>query len=59
MLVSVTLADARAYVARAATQSYVTLAARKLEEMADEDVLRLYQQLCELELKCPERKHDT
>ncbi len=45
----VTPAAARAYVARAANDGRYTMAARKLDEMTDEDVLRLYRQLRMLE----------
>lgn len=45
----VTPAAARAYVARAANDARYTMAARKLDEMTDEDVLRLYRQLRMLE----------
>lgn len=46
---SVTPAAARTYVARAANDARYTMAARKLDEMTDEDVLRLYRQLRMLE----------
>lgn len=42
-------AAARSYVARAANDARYTMAARKLDEMTDEDVLRLYRQLRILE----------
>ena len=45
----VTPAAARAYVARAANDARYTMAARKLDELTDEDVLRLYRQLRMLE----------
>lgn len=48
-IVDITAAKARAYIVQAAASSRVTLAARKLDEMSDEDVLRLYQQIRELE----------
>lgn len=46
---AVTLDAARAYVARAANDTRYTMAARKLEDMTDEDVLRLYRQIRTLE----------
>lgn len=45
----VTPAAARAYMARAANDARYTMVARKLDEMTDEDVLRLYRQLRALE----------
>jgi hypothetical protein len=47
----VTVAQARAHIARVANsrEHLYTLAARKLEEMSDEDLLRLYCQIIELE----------
>jgi hypothetical protein len=45
----ITPAAARAYVARAANDARYTMAARKLDEMTDEDILRLYRQLRMLE----------
>lgn len=51
----ISVAAARAYVIRAATNSQVTLAARKLDEMSDEDVLRLYQQIRDLEAHQPKQ----
>jgi hypothetical protein len=41
--------DARDYIARVVQDRRYTLAARQLEEMPDADILRLYQQLRELE----------
>jgi len=41
--------DARAYIHRAAQGRQHTLAARNLDEMSDEDVLRIYSQMIELE----------
>lgn len=46
---NVTPAAARAYVAKAANDARYTMAARKLDEMTDEDVLRLYRQLRRLD----------
>lgn len=48
-------AEARAYIVRAARDTRHTLAARNLEEMSDEDVLRLYDQIRELEAESPKR----
>lgn len=48
-LPSIAPSTARAYVIKQANNSRLTLAARKLDEMSDDDVLRLYQQICELE----------
>ena len=45
----VTPAAARTYVTRAANDARYTMAARKLDELTDEDVLRLYRQLRMLE----------
>jgi len=45
---SVSASEARAYLGRAANDSKFTLAARKLDEMSDEDVIRLYQQAKQL-----------
>jgi hypothetical protein len=42
-------ADARAYLAKAANDPRFTLAARKLDEMSDDDVLVLYRQAKQLE----------
>jgi hypothetical protein len=41
--------EARARIAQLATDRRYTLAARKLEEMSDEEILRLYAQVQELE----------
>lgn len=41
--------DAKAYIRRASNDPRFTLAARGLDEMSDEDVLRLYEQLQRLE----------
>lgn len=43
------LAEARRYIAEAANDARITLAARDLVEMADEEVERIYRQLKELE----------
>jgi len=48
-LLAVSIADARAYIARSTADSRYTLAARQLDELSDEDVLRLYGQLTALE----------
>jgi hypothetical protein len=48
---AVTVAEARQYIQRAANDARYTLAARSLGEMSDEDVLRLYAQIKELEGK--------
>jgi hypothetical protein len=47
----VTVAHARAHIAKIASSRdhLYTLAARKLDEMSDEDLLRLYRQIVELE----------
>lgn len=45
----VTVDEARAYIARVIEDRDYTLAARQLEEMPEADILRLYQQLRELE----------
>jgi ElaB/YqjD/DUF883 family membrane-anchored ribosome-binding protein len=45
----VSLLDARAYIARIIQNTHYTLAARQLEEMPEAEVLRLYEQLRELE----------
>jgi hypothetical protein len=42
-------AEARAYIRRAANDARYTLAARKLEEMSDEEMLQLYEQIRELD----------
>ena len=46
---SVSIAEARCYVDQAVRDSRYTLAARQLSDMSEEDVLRLYQHLKELE----------
>jgi hypothetical protein len=46
---SVSVADARRFIAQAQNDSRYTLAARKLGEMSDEEVLRLYEQMKRLE----------
>ena len=45
----VTVQEARDYIARVIEDRHYTLAARQLEEMPDAEILRLYQQLRELE----------
>lgn len=52
-LPEVTVAHARAHIAKIASSRdhLYTLAARKLDEMSDEDLLRLYHQVIELEEK--------
>lgn len=45
----ISASDARAYIHRAAQDRQHTLAARNLDEMSDEDVLRIYSQMIELE----------
>jgi hypothetical protein len=45
----VSAAEARAYISRAANDARYTLAARKLEEMSDEEMFQLYEQIRELE----------
>jgi ElaB/YqjD/DUF883 family membrane-anchored ribosome-binding protein len=47
--IAVSISEARAYIARMIQDTNYTLAARQLEEMPDEEVLRLYDQLRELE----------
>lgn len=46
----VSAAEARAFLAQAANDPRYTLAARKLDEMSDEDVLRLYRQAKRLDV---------
>jgi hypothetical protein len=46
---AVSLLEARAYIARVIQDSNYTLAARQLEEMPESEVLRLYEQLRDLE----------
>ena len=46
---AVSLLEARAYIARIIQDTNYTLAARQLEEMPESEVLRLYEQLRELE----------
>jgi hypothetical protein len=46
---AVSLAEARAYIARIIQDTNYTLAARQLDEMPEEEILRLYEQLRELE----------
>ena len=45
----VSASDARAYLATAENDPRYTMAARKLSEMSDEDVIRLYHQMRELD----------
>ena len=47
--IAVSIAEARAYIARIIQNTNYTLAARQLEEMPEEEILRLYDQLRELE----------
>ena len=47
--ITVSLEEARAYIARIMQNTNYTLAARQLEEMPEEEILRLYEQLRELE----------
>ena len=47
--VAVSLVEARAYITRIIQDTNYTLAARQLEEMPESEVLRLYEQLRELE----------
>jgi len=49
-LPNVSVADARAFLRLAANDSRYTLAAREMGEMSDDDVIRLYQQLKQLQL---------
>lgn len=46
---AIDIQKARAFVQAAMNDSRYTLAARKLDEMSDEDVLRMYQQLQQLQ----------
>lgn len=46
---TVSVPEARDYIARVAQDKNYTLAARQLEEMPDSEILRLYEQLLELE----------
>ncbi len=48
-IVHVSMEEARRYLASAANDTRYTLAARNLNEMSDEDVLRLYAQMKRLE----------
>lgn len=47
--IAVSIEEARAYIARIIQNTNYTLAARQLEEMPEEEILRLYEQLRELE----------
>lgn len=53
---SIDVAAARRYLVEAANDPQVTLAARDLREISDEEVIRLYLQLKELEAKRIDRK---
>ena len=48
-MTAVDIQQARAFVQTAMNDSRYTLAARQLDEMSDEDVLRMYQQLQQLQ----------
>ena len=50
----VSVQEARDYIARVAQDRQYTLAARQLEEMPEADILRLYEQLRELEEQNPD-----
>lgn len=52
----INLAEARRYIAEAANDARITLAARDLFEMPDEEVERIYRQLKELESARSSRK---
>ena len=47
--IAVSIEEARAYIARIIQNTDYTLAARQLEDMPEEEILRLYEQLRELE----------
>jgi hypothetical protein len=47
-ILRISASDARAYIYRAVQDRQHTLAARNLDEMSDEDVLRIYSQMIEL-----------
>ena len=47
--IAVSIEEARAYIARIIQDTNYTLAARQLDEMPEEEILRLYEQLRELE----------
>lgn len=49
LVLNVPIADARRFIAQAQNDSRYTLAARKLGEMSDDEVLRLYEQMKRLE----------
>ena len=51
----VDLNEARRFIAQAANDARITLAARQLEEMSDEDVERLYRQLKDLGASFPKK----
>lgn len=55
----VSAVDARAYIRRAANNPLYTLAARKLDEMSDVEVLHLYQLILELEAENSKHDHDS
>lgn len=50
---NISLEQAKAYIAQVANDQRFTLAARKLGEMSDEEVMRLYQQIRRLESENP------
>lgn len=54
----VDLAEARRYLAEAANDNRITLAARELRELPDEEVCRLYLQLKQLEAQARNGKRD-
>jgi len=47
--VVISISEAQAYIRKASNSSLFTLAARELDEMSDNDIMRLYQQIRELE----------
>lgn len=51
----VTVSDARAFLRQAQNDARYTLAARGLDEMTDEDALRLYRQIMQLERRDDEQ----
>lgn len=54
----VDLAEARRYLAEAANDSRITLAARELREVPDDEICRLYLQLKQLEAEARNGKKD-
>lgn len=54
----VDVSEARRYLAEAANDNRITLAARELREVPDEEICRLYLQLKELEAQVSSNKHD-